>query len=225
MLFFLDKLISYIAPHECLACGLEGALLCSVCLPLLPEIQPQCYRCYRTTNGNKTCASCRRGSPLECVWIRSSYDGFAEALVRSLKFNRALMAADTIAASLANQFISAFPKNGVIVPIPTASGRVRQRGYDQSVLIAKALSRKTKLPYSSMLLRRGQQRQTGSSRSHRLMQLQDAFQIKQHKILTTKEVILVDDVFTTGATLEAAARTIKQAKAKKVHALVFARAE
>jgi ComF family protein len=224
MQLFLDKLISYIAPHECFACGLEGSLLCATCLPLLPTLQPQCYRCHRTDKGSKTCKSCRSSTSLRNVWIGTQYEGFAEELVKGLKFNRAIAGADTIATFLADTFATELPETGILVPVPTATSRVRQRGYDQSVRITKALAKKAGLPYANFLMRHGQQRQTKSSRSERLTQLKDAF-IVRALLPKETEIILVDDILTTGASLEAAAAALKQAGAKKVSALVFARAE
>lgn len=225
MLTLLDTLTSFIAPHQCLGCGHDGDLLCAVCLPLLPELQPQCYRCRRTDGGNLTCKNCRRNSPLQHVWIGTTYDGIGEALMKKLKFERALAAANTITRSLADQFGTALPSHALLVPIPTATSRVRQRGYDQSVIIARKLARHTGLPCASLLSRYGQQRQTGSSRKQRLLQLEDAFRVRPKKLQDAKTVILVDDVLTTGATLEMAAKTLKQAGVKHISAITFARAE
>lgn len=225
MLNFFDHLISYIAPHECLACGVEGALLCTDCLPLLPDIVPQCYRCHRTDNSSKTCQTCSSHAPLKKVWIRTPYEGFAEQLVKDLKFNRAFQAAGTIADAIYEQFAHQFSENTVLVPVPTATSRIRQRGYDQSVLIARALAKKTNLPCSQVLVRHGQQRQTGNSRTKRVLQLEGVFSIRQRFLKNTDEIMLVDDVLTTGATVASAAKALRQSGVKKVSAVVFARAE
>lgn len=224
MLAFLDKLTSYIAPHECFACGVEGAPLCTSCTQLLPEIIPQCYRCHRTDAGSKTCKSCRKYASLQNVWIRTPYEGFSEELVKSLKFNRALQSAEVIAFSLYEQFAVHFPAETIFVPVPTASSRVRQRGYDQSVLVAKFMSKNTGLPCLQALVRSSQVRQTGSSRKQRLEQVENIFHIR-HAVPASKHVVLVDDVLTTGATLESAAKTLKKIGARKISAVVFARAE
>jgi ComF family protein len=223
MLTFIDKTIGILAPHLCFACGIEGALICAACLPLLPEIRPQCYRCHATNNGWSTCTRCRKSSLLENVLIRTTYDGFGEQLVKSLKFERAASAAQTIAQSLAEPAM--VPNGAVLVPIPTATSRVRERGYDQSVIIAKQLAKITDARCVTMLERYGQQRQTGSTRSQRLAQLENAFRVKPKKAADTTEVILVDDVLTTGATLETAAKVLRQSGIKHISALIFARAE
>ena len=221
MLTFLDTITGYIAPHECLACGHEGALLCDRCIQLLPDPVPRCYRCGRTDNGWKTCKTCRKQSPLEQVIVATMYEGFAEAVIRKLKFERAYAAHATIAAIMAPYV----PVNTVLVPIPTATSRVRQRGYDQALLISNKLAQNTSSRSVIALDRYGQQRQTGSSRSNRLKQLSGAFQVHKDKLAKIESIILVDDVLTTGATLEAAAAIVKLAGVKHISAVAFARAE
>jgi len=98
---------------------------------------------------------------------------------------------------------------------------VRIRGYDQSQLIAKRLAKQLGLPYCRLLRRVGQTRQVGASRQQRKEQIQHAFQPTGNK-LTSQRVIVVDDILTTGATLEAAAAALKQAGASHVTAVVFA---
>ncbi len=223
MLDFIDRLISYVAPHECLACGSEGSLLCSYCRPLLPNVSLGCYRCGAESISRTVCESCQKISGLQNVWIGTHYEGFAQELVRRLKFDRAYDASRTIAMSLTDNFAHTIPSGAIIVPIPTASSRVRGRGYDQSVLIAKAFAKSTGLPYSSLLVRVGQHRQTGNNRVHRLMQLDQVFEVKKHE-LEKRPVILIDDVLTTGATVESAADALCKAGYRHVSAMTFARA-
>ncbi|MBC7707774.1 hypothetical protein H7Y63_00950 [Polaromonas sp.] len=111
----------------------------------------------------------------------------------------------------------------LIVPIPTATQRVRQRGYDQSYLIARAFSRKTTAQFTPVLRRLGQQRQRGASKSTRAIQLSDAYWLR-HYNFKNRHVVLVDDVVTTGATLESAARLLRAAGATRVEAIIFAKA-
>jgi ComF family protein len=109
----------------------------------------------------------------------------------------------------------------VIVPVPTATSRVRQRGYDQAKLLARALSRQARLPYLDCLARTGQAHQHGASRSQRLRQLTAAFRVRRQRAVRGSHIVLIDDVVTTGATLEAAAAVLHAAGATRVEAVVF----
>jgi predicted amidophosphoribosyltransferase len=98
---------------------------------------------------------------------------------------------------------------------------VRQRGYDQTRLIARVFAKQRGLPCDELLVRRGQSRQVGSDRKHRQEQAAKNYQSKQN-IAKGTEVLLIDDILTTGATLEASAKILYQAGAKTVNAVVFA---
>jgi ComF family protein len=115
-------------------------------------------------------------------------------------------------------------ENVVIVHVPTASSRVRRRGYDQARLLARAISKHTGLPHRPLLTRMGQHHQVGARREQRVTQLASAFRVSNPKPVDGNHIILIDDVLTTGATLEAAARALKAAGAKRVDGLVFAQA-
>ncbi len=137
-----------------------------------------------------------------------------------LKFVRAGAAADDIAAVLARRFLFEGPT--VITHVPTAATRIRQRGYDQAALIARSLSQATGIPYSSLLIRQNSARQVGRTREQRRQQVAEAFKTTNRRLNT--HVLLVDDVLTTGATCEAAARLLRQSGAHRVSAVVFAAA-
>ena len=222
MLKLVDTVLGFIAPHQCYGCGQDGSPLCASCQELLPATVPRCYRCGNTQKGATTCTTCKRATKLRAVHVRTDYEGIGEFLLRGLKFERVFAAAAVMGTLLAEMKPS-LPQDVVIVPVPTATSRVRLRGYDQSVLIARELSRKITLPYAELLERHGQQRQTGSGRRERQKQLEGAFKLAPRKQLP-KAVLLVDDVLTTGATLEAAAQAFQGAGVNYIYAIVFARA-
>jgi Predicted amidophosphoribosyltransferases len=147
-------------------------------------------------------------------------DPVVKELVRVLKFERAKGAA----VAMADAMLAMLGTFGevCITHVPTANSRVRERGYDQAALIAKELSRRSGRLYAPLLARMGNQRQLGQNRSVRTKQMRGGFRILNPALLRDRHILLVDDVLTTGATCEAAARALCQAGAKRVSAIVFA---
>ena len=144
----------------------------------------------------------------------------AKELVYALKFARAKAAADVVAKALAAD--GRLPEGVIVTHVPTVPGRMRERGYDQAALIARRLSARKGLPYLTLLARTGGQRQLGQGRAIRKQQMTDAFRLARGADVRGKHILLVDDVLTTGATCEAAARVLRGAGAQRVSAAVFA---
>jgi ComF family protein len=128
------------------------------------------------------------------------------------------------AALIADEMFHKIPNldsSTIVCHIPTATSRRRQRGYDQAELIATSLARKSGLQHKALLLRKGHTRQVGADKKLRSTQLKDAFYSKKD-LSGIKKVLLVDDLLTTGATIEAATNVLKDAGVKKVYATTFA---
>ncbi len=191
-------------------CRLEG----------LSTIPSRCYRCRKQTQDFAVCPECRHQTRLRHVWIVSEYGGVSKSLIHKLKFGRAQAAADVIAESMAEK-LPYLPKDTLVTFAPTASGRRRLRGYDQSELIARKIASIKGLEFKTLLARSGQSRQVGAKREARKQQLAEAFRALNPECVKGALILLVDDISTTGATLEAAAKTLKQAGAKNVNAAVF----
>jgi ComF family protein len=113
--------------------------------------------------------------------------------------------------------------NYLVVPIPTATKRARERGFGHAELLAKRAAAKLKLEYRPVLRRLGQSRQLGASREARLKQLNSSFAAKNPRIVAGRKILLVDDVVTTGGTLIAATQALRAAGAAQVDALLFAK--
>ncbi len=222
IMFIIERLTDVIAPFCCLGCGREGSIVCNECLDtfcLLPK--PHCYRCQQSSQNFATCQSCTRKTPLGHVWMASQLKGLPEKLVHTFKFERAQATAPQI-AKLMTSALPTFNRAPLMIPIPSATSRVRQRGYDHTVLLARALSRQCGHDYKKVLNRHGQSRQVGATRVQRLAQLQGAFRVNRPLAVKGEYILLVDDVVTTGATLEEAAKALRRAGAKRIDALVFA---
>lgn len=167
-----------------------------------------------------TCNKCRRKTTLKHVWVASEFTDLAKELIHAFKFERT-QAAAPIVASYMHELLP-YLEDIAIVPVPTASSRVRLRGYDHTKLIAKELAMLMNLPYLPALSRLGQTRQVGAKRQQRVEQLENSFRVNDSIGINKARILLVDDVSTTGATLGEAARTLKRAGTKQINAVVFA---
>lgn len=217
----IEGLLNLIAPHDCLVCKKEGVLLCEACVvqTCLP-IPERCYRCKKHSSDYAVCQTCRKSSSLHHVWARMEYNNVAKQLIHKLKFQSARSAA-TIMAEMMYEVLPILPSGTTVSYIPTATIRKRQRGFDHAKLIATELAEILGLRASALLVRSGQTRQLGSNREQRLKQLQGAFIARSNNVAGAC-VVLVDDIVTTGASLESAAAELKKQGAKKVYAITFA---
>lgn len=217
----IDSILGILAPHSCLVCQEEGKLICDWCSPdaCLP-VPDRCYKCFSISTDSKVCTKCRRKTKLGHVWMRTEYEGAAKELLHKFKFERARSASKTIAGFMYE--VTPYFNDAILVSVPIATSRLRLRGYDQSKLLARELSKFTGLPYANFLARSGQARQVGTKRTQRVKQLEGVFRPVNIDLVKGSHIILVDDVVTTGATLEESAKVLKQAGAKKVDAVVFA---
>jgi ComF family protein len=150
-----------------------------------------------------------------------AYEGPTPGVVASLKDGRRR----GLAESLAEVMVAELPAPSTpLVPVPLAPRRERERGFNQSMLIARALGRRWGLPVADALARvRDGPPQRGASASERARQVAGAFAARR-SVVVPRRATLVDDVHTTGATLAACARALRRAGAAEVGAVAFARA-
>lgn len=220
-----EAVIRLFAPYTCLVCDVEhDRLLCVACTAALPRVSSRCYRCQRATKASFVCDACRPHSALRQVVIAVPYQDAAQQLIHALKYERAQAAAVELAACMYDASRSVIPESSLITHIPTATARVRKRGYDHAKCIAKHTAAMLDISHETLLGRVGQAHQVGADRRKRLMQLKGAFRPVHTDKIIGRDVVLVDDVVTTGATLETAAQVLLEAGAASVSALVFAQA-
>lgn len=209
-----EYIISLIAPHVCLGCRAEGQLLCYSCQESLPFPTMRCPGC-----GSDSCKKC--ATVLTNVFAATEYAGLAKDLVHRLKFERAKAGANVM-AQIVSRRMPGVAEDILVSFVPTASHRVRLRGYDQTTLMARQLALSCNLSYAPLLLRIGQQRQVGQTRAIRQTQLRHAFVLRAGVQVRDRRILLIDDVLTTGSTLESAANVLYEAGARQVDAAVFA---
>ena len=218
------ELLAALAPPACLACraGLHRSheRLCAACRRELPWLTgPHCPRCGLPAPCPAPCPAA--GAAFSASWAPLAHDGPARALVVALKFRGALPVADLMAA----QIVARAPREllaGAVVPVPADPARRRRRGFDQAERVAAALARRADLPLVPCLRRVGRStRQLGASREARLARGRIAVAVHGRP---PRRAVLVDDVHTTGATLDACARALRAAGSADVVALAYARA-
>ncbi len=216
----LDNLIGVIAPHTCLGCGLEGSQLCDECIAMyFQPIQSKCAGCFKLTSEFSVCSSCKKWLNLKHIYLTTVYQGVYEELLKSYKFKYARQNAVPIAKMMSTNLLNL--EDYILCPIPTAPSRVRMRGFDHSKLITKDLSKIINLESKNLIKRKSNVRQLGSTRSQRIEHMKNEFYT--NKNLKGLKILLVDDVMTSGATLSAASKNLKEAGAKEVSAVIFAR--
>jgi ComF family protein len=171
------------------------------------------------------CKSCKSFGGPRYVWLTTQYDGLAKELMRLYKFGQQRVAAQELAELMVQTFIySGYEKqNYLVVPVPTATKRIRERGFGHSELLAKLIAKKLDLPSCRAVGRLGQKHQIGSSRTIRLTQPEGNYYVRWSQQIEGRNILLIDDVLTTGATMKAATRALRDAGAKHVDALVFAK--
>lgn len=224
----IDSVLSLIAPHHCLICQKEGSLCCQNCLVYLREklSEKSCYNCQQKQDLDYgICRNCRSHQSLDGVfWYADYKNQYAANIIKALKFNNVHQAASVIAQSLKRCLPEDVLENlDMISAIPTANKRVRQRGWDQAKLISSGFSKQIKKPNKSLLIRTSSFDQIGATKAQRAHASQSFFKPIRLSLIRNSTIILVDDVLTTGSTLNSAAKTLKSAGAKQVYAITFAR--
>jgi ComF family protein len=233
----LRPALDAVYPRFCAVCdgavSSETGYLCHECLTGLPIVHfPFCDRCGVPVAGKidhiYTCHDCEeRGPAYEQARSAARFEGAVRELVHQLKYNQAFWVVPDLTDLLEAAFRAHFAEAGVelIVPVPLHRARHRDRGYNQSALLAGALSRRLRVPASPRLLRRVKDTgtQTHLTAAARLLNVRGAFHVASPRMASGRSVLLVDDVMTTGATLDECARVLRKAGAARVLALSVAR--
>ena len=219
--------LNLIFPQRCIGCGREGELICNSCLTAFPRVMPPlCPRCGRPQSSGILCSSCVSWQA-EIDGIRSPFrfEGVARQAVHQLKYQNLRSLVTPLARLLNNYLIANSVPFDVLVPVPLHRKRLKERGYNQSGLLARELSKLNERPFVDNCLIRQQpsppQART-SSVEERQINVAGAFTCRDRR-LQDKQVLLIDDVATSGATLDACAGALKAAGATSVWGLTLAR--
>ncbi|MBX3053927.1 MAG: ComF family protein [Caldilineaceae bacterium] len=226
-----NQLLDLFFPPRCAGCARAGFVFCPQCAQdVLPVVAPFCEHCGRPqVRPTAYCAACRGGDKdaLALVRVATVYTEPVRSAIRGLKYGAQpelapLLARYLIAAAQQPPWPDILPMLDGVVPVPLHAKRLADRRYNQSGLLGRAFVEHFGLPLADSWLHRSRQTQSqvGLSAVERRQNVADAFQAGGE--VAGKRLLLVDDVFTTGATLTACAQALKLAGAVEVYGLVLA---
>jgi ComF family protein len=239
---FLSHLIDIIYPPRCHICGRflptdedrpSSHHLCNGCFAgLTPISHPICTVCglpFSTSKGqDHLCENCVRKRPwYDFVRAPFFYSGPLMEAIQRFKYNSQTQLASSL-GSLLSSFAREWvpnPEDFLAVPVPLHERRLRERGFNQSLLLAKVLASElgAQLDYLSLVRKRYTRAQTGLRKEERRKNVKDAFSVIYPELINGKKLLLIDDVFTTGHTLNECAKTLKRSGATVVVCLTLAR--
>jgi predicted amidophosphoribosyltransferase len=225
----LTQVVALLAPPACPACrvalGAARLSLCPHCAAALPWLPHGCCPCCALpAHGGRRCPAAQ--AAFGRAWAPLAYDGVARELVGALKFRAALPLAGLMAAHIAANLpadlrAASGAAAAAIVPVPPQRVRLRRRGFDPAAELAAALGARLGTPVRECLRRRDRSpRQVGTGRRARRREGRIAVELRADP---PARALLLDDVHTTGATLEACARALRAGGCREIAAVTYAR--
>lgn len=244
MVHVAKRLVTLLFPPTCVLCGdgaggktgrdqVEVLDLCAGCALTLPDIDVACLRCAEplsigadSIESGLVCGACQKKPPrYDASTCAMRYEYPVDHLLRAFKFHGRLVYGRTLAELLAQRLRAARcnPWPELLIPVPLATARFRERGFNQAIEIGTVLEDKLKIPLRADIVRRTRhtREQSGLEARERRKNLRGAFAVERKSL--AKHVAIVDDVITTGSTMNELARTLRRAGAERIEAWALAR--
>ena len=229
------NLVNLVYPLRCASCGqdleaMDTRGVCGFCLDRIRlNPRPFCIRCGRAVEKTASlCEECRKMRPhFDSAFSAYLYEGPMKDLIHKFKYNRKI-ALSRLLSNMLSRFVEddceVLSGIDMLTFVPMDSKGLRERGFNQSRILAEYISKRFTIPVANTLEKRlGTRRQNELSRSDRLENLNRAFSARIGIDLTGISILLIDDVMTTGATLNECALTLKNSGAAQVRCLTLAR--
>lgn len=225
--FFLDLIF----PKYCVGCGIEGEWFCQKCQAKIIYIKsPTCPRCKRLTSNGQFCSRCRKNSYLTGVVTAAYYKKSAlKEAIHTFKYDEVF----DLKLELGNILIKTLSerwtrRNTILIPVPLSRARQSARGFNQAELLTKQINKQFNWwPIFNCLARiKHTQPQVTLSGEEREANVKDAFRFKSNfnKSFQKRTILLIDDVYTTGSTLQQCAKILRQnTKIQQIWGLVLAK--
>lgn len=214
-----------IFPNICV-CGRWGTPLCEKCKAEVARYKTGlCPICRKLSENGKTCERCRHKSYLTGVMVYGKHKDLLKSVVWRYKYEFHKDLSESCAELVAEAFCDFLEqKSFLITCVPITKQRLAWRGYNQSQLLAKKLAEKLGLEYVELLTKKDNiLPQVGKNRKERIENIKGMILPKNEVDLEKRNVVIIDDVYTSGATLEECAKVLRQMGAREVWGLVLSR--
>ncbi|MFH1668046.1 MAG: ComF family protein [Candidatus Komeilibacteria bacterium] len=224
----LKIILDFIFPLQCINCNAPNYNLCPKCESQIAlRTKKQCPLCNKEQNNNDICQNCKPNTSLDKIIICADYENnILQKTIHAFKYKNV----SSLCEPLSNLLIRRFkeektPQQFIIIPTPLHRKRQLERGFNQSELLAKVFAQKFNYQINTKILhrQRNNAHQADLNKKERLINIKNCFVIKDVDQIKNKNIILVDDVVTTGATLNEQAKLLRTAGAKKIWAIVLAK--
>jgi competence protein ComFC len=221
------EFVDFLLPRECLGCGKIGNFICPGCQNKLPLVYPPiCPACGKPQINEDLCSECWKTSRYtDGIYSVFRFEGIIRNAIHAFKYNNLRAISEQLGRYMANSFIQNRLNGDFLVPVPLHYSRSRERGYNQSALLAKEISSLVNVAVSESVLSRVDDNKPQARTlnvEERRKNVQGIFRWSGENI-DGKTMILIDDVCTSTATLEACAMILKRGGAKSVKGFTLAR--
>lgn len=217
----INIVLDLLFPRQCIFCGTNGRNICAECIKSKFEFYnyQTCHVCKLKTDGYVH-EKCKDKTNIDGVIICVHYNNSAKVVIEEMKYKSHFAISEDMGEIMKRVFLSKQIKYEIAMPVPLHWFKKNYRGFNQAELLANKVFGKKKVVDDIKRIRKTKT-QVGMTRDERIENLKEVFKLKDS--IDFRSVILVDDVMTSGTTLEECAKTLKVGGVRKVYGLVFAR--
>jgi len=228
-----DLILDILYPKFCINCKKEGFYLCDDCLSLIEILDREyCPFCFPAKLSTGTCSKCKSTHYLDGLYFACSYENKTiKRLIHEFKYEPYVrdyseLLTFLLISHLANLRKTFSDFNGfIVIPVPIFIKKKKVRGYNQAEEIAKQFAKYLKLQLLPDILIKTKNTisQTELTKEERKENIKNAFLVKDRELIENKSILLIDDVFTSGSTMDECSRILKENGAKEVFGMAVAR--
>ena len=216
----LKILVDLLLPRTCVFCDTQKSLLCDYCRnnKLQYYAHHFCHVCHKELSDNLVHPECRESTKIDGVFVVAHYNKFAKILIEEMKYNLYFAISKEIGFLMKAKLSDYNISYDALIPVPLHKFKENYRGFNQAELLSRVITTQVD---NCLKRTKNTKSQVSLNREERFENLKNVFELK-HKV-NYKAVLIVDDVMTSGSTLEECSKVLKHAGVKKVYGLVFAR--